>query len=201
MYEIIEDCSPYYIRFTYPSLNTHIELGQKYLPNESLIQKSNDFKFINLPYHEAKEFVSTIPMSQQLPKFDLTRVTYFVSSPNLYVRAHVDGNNHKWGINFPILILDDLCLTSWYSQKDIETYIIDSNQFTARLCRNFQRKTHIPLKSMIARPNECVLFNVNIFHDWDNFISKNHRVLLTLRLESHFYNNCDFDDAKKKLFN
>jgi len=51
---------------------------------------------------------------------------------------------------------------------------------------------------MTAKPNECILFNTDIWHDFDNSQSTNRRMVLTLRVNnpSTFY----FDDAKKALF-
>jgi hypothetical protein len=56
----------------------------------------------------------------------------------------------------------------------------------------------IPLKSMVAIQGECILFNTDIYHDWDNTQSNNERIVLTLRLENPglMY----FDDVKKILF-
>ena len=51
---------------------------------------------------------------------------------------------------------------------------------------------------MTAQVGEAVLFNSDIFHDWDNSASSNRRVVLTLR--HTLPNKVSFDDAKKILF-
>ena len=51
---------------------------------------------------------------------------------------------------------------------------------------------------MVAKPNEMILFNTDIFHSWDNTKSDKSRRILTLRAKN--YSTFYFDDAKKILF-
>ena len=54
-----------------------------------------------------------------------------------------------------------------------------------------------PIKSMVAVQGECMLFNVNMYHDWFN-ASSNRRTVLTLRpIEESVIS---FDDAANYLF-
>jgi hypothetical protein len=58
--------------------------------------------------------------------------------------------------------------------------------------------SHIPkLKQMVARPNEMLLFNTDIYHSWENK-SRHTREVLTMRIRSipEIY----FEDARKILF-
>ena len=138
-------------------------------------------------------------MSNQL-KFIKERVSLFVTQPGFYYRAHKDGLNHRCSINYTVKILDDKCLTSWYSDNDLKEYEIDNlASKTSREAIGFDKAKHVPLKSMIAVQNECILFNTDIYHDFDNSKSQNERIVLTLRLENP--GDMYFDNVRKILFN
>jgi hypothetical protein len=64
----------------------------------------------------------------------------------------------------------------------------------------FVRNKHTPAKTLIAKPDECMLINTDIFHDWDNSKSSNLRVILTLRLELETTGSVYFEDARKIIF-
>jgi hypothetical protein len=49
------------------------------------------------------------------------------------------------------------------------------------------------------KSNECMLFNVDQFHDWDNRLSPNRRIVLTLRPVPD--GELTFNEAAKILFN
>jgi hypothetical protein len=51
---------------------------------------------------------------------------------------------------------------------------------------------------MIAIQGECILFNTDIYHDFDNRYSENERIILTLR--PTFSQSITFEDAKQILF-
>ena len=48
--------------------------------------------------------------------------------------------------------------------------------------------------------NECILFNTDIFHDFDNSQSSSTRVILTLRIDETIRKKMYFDDVKNILF-
>ena len=135
---------------------------------------------------------------QKLPKINLNRFTYFVSEPGFYFPPHTDGPNHTWGINYPIQILDELCVTSWYDSKDLTQYDLINGY--SKICKDFQKHKHTPLKTTIFKPNECVLINTGIFHDWNNSKSTNRRVILTIRGLDAVYGKFNYADVKKLLF-
>jgi hypothetical protein len=130
------------------------------------------------------------------------RISLFISKPGLYYRAHKDGMNNKFSINYVSRVLDDKCITNWYSDEDLKEYAIDNLRTnTSRECDGFVKENHTPLKSMIAKQGECILFNTEIFHDWDNTGSNNERVVLTLRIIPELKPHTYFEDARKMLFN
>jgi hypothetical protein len=105
----------------------------------------------------------------------------------------------RFSINYLTRVLDDKCVTSWYSDDDLKVYFIDNTLTqSSRECVGFIKENHTPIKSMIAKQNECLLFNTDIFHDFDNSQSDNTRVVLTLRCRNP--NAMYFDDVKRILF-
>ena len=111
-----------------------------------------------------------------------------------------DSLYQRFSINYTIQIADEKCVTSWYSDDDLKHYPIDFLKGHSRECEGFNPKNHTPLKSMIAKPGECILFNTDLFHDWDNSQSDNYRIILTLRIKQPCVGQTYFEDAKKIIF-
>lgn len=198
MYTIIEDCSPYYIRFTHPGIEQVIAKCIEYTKDIDFACQSDGFTHHKHPENQAKTLLSIIPMSKQL-KLNSNRVSSFVTQPGRYYRAHKDGLNCRISINYTVKILDSDCVTSWYSDDDLRNYSIDNlANKTSRECIGFDPSCHTPLKSMTARQGECILFNTDIFHDFDNSRASHERIVLTLRLAQA--GDIYFDDVKKILF-
>ena len=217
IHTIIEDCSPFYIRFTYEGLGDFCEYARQIYSNinwsdetKLLTDKEFDaFHFRTLPNQTGQEVLTKTQLDAKL-NLNPQRVSYFVSDPGLAYRAHKDGLNVKFGINYTLKVLDDLCVTNWYSDQDLKRYKLDLRLLRpntvsglqktklARECVNFDKTQHTPLKSMVAKPNECILFNTDIYHSWDNSKSTNERIILTFRPSSS--DSLTFLDAKEILF-
>jgi hypothetical protein len=198
-YKIIEDCSPYYIRFTHDGINDVIDYCNECTPKN--LESLNNFSHYALPEQQALHMLSLVPMSQQIPLMK-NRVSLFISKPGFFYRAHKDGLDNRFSINYISRVLDDKCVTSWYSDDDLKDYPIDNlENNTSRECYGFIKENHKPLKTMVAKQNECVLFNTDIFHDWDNRSSQNERIVLTLRIIKELKPQTYFEDARKILFN
>ena len=195
MYKIIEDCSPYYIRFTHPEIENVISICKRVVAQTNY---TAGFTHQILERPIADQILNLIPMSKQL-RFLRHRVSMFITQPGHYYRAHKDGLNFHIGINYTINILDSDCIVNWYSDEELKDYPID-NLFgkKSREADGFDRKKHTPLKSTTFIEGECILFNTEIFHDVDNTASSNQRVILTLRLA--YPEKIFFEDAKKILF-
>lgn len=194
-FTIIEDCSPYYIRFTHSNIDDIIKLASDAMAEYTFSEK---WTVQNLDHAVVKKIKNLCPL---FDVFDLSvhRLSMFVSQPGLYYRAHKDGPNHRFSINYTVKILDNKCVTSWYSDEDLQKYTIDYLGGRSRECVDFDKSAHTPLKSMVAVPGECILFNTDIFHDWDNQASKNERMVLTLRLKDYSQPNSSFQDARDTL--
>jgi hypothetical protein len=195
MYKIIEDCSPYYVRFTHQNIDAIIARC-KDIVSSSIYERA--FTHQILDSYSANEILEISPMSKQL-NFLKSRVSLFVTQPGHYYRAHKDGISMRIGINYTVNITDNKCITNWYADKDLKEYPIDYLQNkVSREASGFDRHKHTPLKSTTFVEGECILFNTDIFHDVDNTESSNQRVILTLRLahtEKLFFN-----DVKQILF-
>lgn len=200
-FTIIEDCSPYYIRFTHDDIDKLIDYCKTCLPSlESMRWRFGGFNHCVMSPLQVNNILLKTPISKLMP-LQTDRVSLFISKPGLYYRAHKDGLNHRFSINYAIKIDDDKCVTNWWSDEDLAHYAIDNlPNFSSRECVGFDPKNHIPLKSMIAKPGEAILFNTEIFHNWDMTASENYRVILTLRIKEPLTGKTYFEDAKKIIF-
>ena len=217
MFTIIEDCSPFYIRFTHPRFEDIISECLDYIREKNYTE---GFTHQSLDLERSKRILNLCPISNWI-ELNEKRVSLFVTNPGYYYRAHKDGLDHRFSINYTVKILDKFCVTQWYSDKDLEDYPIDNLKYIewyrernpfmfengcSREVSGFVKENHKPLKSMVANPNEVILFNTDIFHDFDNSLSKNQRIVLTLRAKNTLSSftgkpsNIYFDDIKKILF-
>ena len=192
--EILEDCYPYYVRFTHEGIEELISASAEVVKDKKFFFKFSHNRFNR---DDAERMLECCPLKDYF-NLDVNRVSMFVSQPGLYYRAHKDGMNHRFSINYTVKILDEKCVTSWYSDEDLARYSIDNLQNSnSRECIGFNKSKHTPIKTMVAKPGECVLFNTDIFHDWDNSESENERMVLTFRLASYDDPNSYFEDARK----
>ena len=203
-YTIIEDCSPYFIRFTHDGLeefNTYVlSLYDKQDWDQCSRPRALGFNHHKFDPTIGRDILAHSVISEEI-LLNHHRVSVFKSDPGLYYGAHKDGFANRFSINYILKAMDDKCVTSWYSDEDLKKYSLNSlllQKNIARECVRFIKKNHTPLKSMVAKVNECILFNTDIFHDWDNSESKNDRLVLTLR--SPTPGSIYFEDVKKMLF-
>jgi hypothetical protein len=101
-------------------------------------------------------------------------------------------------------VQDSKCVTSWYSDEQFAGRPIDNlaGQTKSREIADYNRREEwnkiLPVKSMIARQDEVILFNTDIYHDVNNYNSKNERTILTLRTGPGV--TLDFAAARQVLF-
>lgn len=201
MYKIVEDCSPYYIRFTATEHSTVIDICQDIVENNIGL---TDFTSIPVGPVDSDRLIKQISLFEQL-KLNRQRINLFVSEPGIYRPPHKDGAAMQFGINYMIEVSDNKCVTNWYSNEleSRKDYFegLDNNGRQVRPLRelrNYQPGEATPVKSMTAVITDCILFNVGMFHDWDNTTSTNRRILLTLRPPPH--SKMSFEQAKQLLF-
>lgn len=195
-FTIIEDQSPYFIRFKFQGIENNINRLKNIFKQITYVSE-REFIHFKMTKASGEIILSELPFQQI--NLNPDRVSFFITKPGYYYRAHKDGINHRFSINLPVQVLDDTCETRWYSDEDLKDYKISCLGGTSRECIDFNKLNHIPIKRMVATEGECILFNTDIYHDFDNSNSKNLRVVLTLRHidPGNFY----FDDVKKVLFN
>lgn len=200
---IINDHSPYYITFTYSGFQDVVDYCRKFKPLWDLQRLKLPMTHIALPKSIGEDIIKKSNLPKEL-EFEENRVSLFITVPGGYYRPHKDGGTVRAGINFPIQILDNECVTQWYSDEDMKHWPIDVDlekieQSRENLLFDYTDKESLtPLKKISFQEGECILFNTDIFHDFDNTKSKYTRVILTLRLKN--YSDVYFDDFKKILF-
>jgi hypothetical protein len=193
MYTIIEDCSPYYIRFKWDGLADLIQFIAEQPLDRTRDKVFKTYAHCNFAMDIAGAILDKLPMKNAI-KFKQNRAGMFITNPGAKSSIHKDGQSTRFGLNIPISILDNVCETRWYTDESLKDGIRADEKF-ARAIHSTERVTCI--KAKIFQPNECVLFNTDIWHLWDNSKSTNYRFVLTLRPES---DDIYFDDAKKILF-
>jgi hypothetical protein len=199
MFEILEDCSPYYIRFKHTGIDDFIKLAKERLRGVSFENPEASVFIRKLAVDPGLELLNLLPYKDKF-KFQTQRVAYIVSTPGSRNHIHIDGASISF--NYGIDIPDQNCITSWYDFATVErTYVSRPNlPFDRRSVSADQfPKNPIPaLKSFTQNEGECVLFNSDIYHDVDNSTSSKHRTILTFRLINP--GEVRFDDAKRILF-
>jgi hypothetical protein len=194
-YTLIEDCSPYYIRFTWEELPKLIDFVNKqplYLENNYPFES---YIHWNYDHNTAQSILDQLPMNKDF-RLNPDRVALFITRPGGECGIHKDGPSPgRCGINIALKILDDQCITSWYNDESFAE-VKTTSTFYTRKAPKFSGL--VPVKTAILKPNECVLFNTDIYHTWDNSKSINQRIQLTLRFEKD--ERVSFTDAKNILF-
>lgn len=192
-YEIIEDHSPFYIKFKHIGQAEIIDLCRQELTKISPVKMFRHHK-VNLPL--AREIIALVPLSRQMT-FMEHRVSLFVAAPGYRHEVHIDIA--PVSINYGVDIQDDLCETRWYSTEDIESNLIvyenDINRAIIDHC-DFAQHPQQPQKSMTMRQGEAVIFNSSKYHAFDNSESQRPRCILTLRL---FNKGTGFDSLTQTM--
>jgi hypothetical protein len=180
-YTIIEDCSPYYIRFTFNELADIIQLA-KSQPTE-IIRRSPGYCHEHYSVETANTIISMLPMSAMI-EFKNQRAALFNTPPGGGCGIHKDGGNAKVSFNIPIEISDNMCVTSWYSDEEVGHLPRNPalGKYSNNVWTNWRKLDQFtPARTMIAKPDEMILFNTDIFHCWSNHQSTYSRKMLTLR--------------------
>jgi hypothetical protein len=184
LYKLIEDASPFYCRFQAPCQAQVVDICQQII---NRTEYTREFTNQRLEPEDAQRLIDIIPLFDSLG-LDKTRITLFVSQPGIYRPPHKDSKDMQFGINYAIEIKDSACITSWYTDEELAgcEYFDglkpnQQRQLWLREIVDYEPDTHPPAKTMTAQAGEMTLFNVGLFHDWDNRLSPNRRILLTLR--------------------
>ena len=193
-YIIIEDCSPYYIKFSWEGMLETIDFIATQKLNPSNNRDVGAYTHHNFDVAVAQAIIDKLPMKDKL-EINEERTALFITRPRVKCALHKDGSNIRCGINIPISIVDDQCVTSWYADKELDERAIFGLPYTRKILLGIMPP---PTKSTVMKSNEAILFNTEIFHDFDNSKSDNERTILTLRFKDP--EDIYFEDVKSILF-
>ena len=204
---IIDNQSPYYIRFSVPELNIILPWLQQNMSNPAVCR---DYPFTERAQREhhrkqidIKEIWSHIPGKDIIPWSSTG--TVFVTLPGGGSPLHRDKNPRgiEWddhmGLNFPITVQDRCCHTHWVDDTVLKSYpnIEYSNIHTVR--HYVERKGQVPTaRSVSLGPNEIMLVNTAIWHSWHND-SPHTRIIMSLRVKEN-KKHWTFQQAREALF-
>lgn len=203
--KIIQDENPYFIELEDLSvaviqkflmtelvvkimLKPYQTLGAKTIAFETLPQiiewtKTAKKQFYMMSYQEndARRILELVPLARTL-SLNPFRTTLFVVPPGFYYSPHKDGRDLKIGLNYPLLIQDDGCITSWFSEDELQHLPMEvlAKTGVTREVQGFDKAVHKSIKSFIMKPDKMVLFNTDIYHNFSN-ASPHWRIILTLR--------------------
>jgi len=199
--KLIEDCSPYYIRFSFNTIPNILNICNDALEHDTF----NHHKWLKLSSERVNQIFNLIPFASDV-NLDTNRVLMFKEYPGGGSPIHKDAHDHKTSFNIGIKMLDDKCVTTWWSDEDMKNYNIDWLNAPGFKSRNlFNNKEWVmapgidktPVKATTFKQGEFVLFNTDIYHTWDNSQSNNIRINLTMR--SVDVSTLTFEDAKQIL--
>lgn len=198
MYKILEDNSPYFIKFYLNGIDNVVSECQHILNN---IPRTGNFQHHKLDIETGIKVIKMLPFSMHFP-INLYRLSLFITPPKYQHYAHIDGDDNTISLNLGIKIQNNLCKTNWYD-KDV---IYKNYKTISNLPYDFLRtesvidnKKNLAASTATLGQNEFILHNSTIFHDWDNSQSDQERIVLTVR-PSKKIDPVSFDQAKILMF-
>jgi hypothetical protein len=192
MINVIEDCSPFYIRFVYENLNQFVE----YVKNVPSQIMPRDGIYQHHTFNNPKQIFDECKLSEKFT-FSENKCAIFETPPGKASTVHKDGTNIQVSINIPVQINDDKCVTRWYDEDLCKDYKQYGLPYTRTIADSTQLKKLPIVKEVVFKENEAILFNVGIYHSFDNSESGEYRKILLLRLDD---SNITFDQAKETLY-
>lgn len=205
-YTIIEDCSPYYIRFTHPGIEKvneiflqHLE-AQNFHTNQSGSSKASDLRTSGWNPLKLDEIIKH-RVSDKIPfwnDFNFSLSLYATSTPGVRFPIHKDTKFDRVGINYLLETHDDNCVTNFYSEESVSHLPQKTlNTYSQGPTIDKDAECPAPIKTAIFKQGEAILFNPGIWHDWDNSTGSGRRVNVLLRGIQGYPS---FEEIRKKLF-
>ena len=195
-YDIIENCSPFYIRIQFTELPQIISKVQSMLDSAFNHTDYKAYVHSDMTTEVANEFISKFKFFNDY-KFVDKRVAIFTTPPGSGCGIHKDGTLRKVSFNIPIQISDDKCVTRWYDDDPFVDATVTGLPYSRNVYRDYKTMQKIPcIKSLVANAEDMVVFNTDIYHSWDNTLSPNYRKILTLRLLD---DSLSFDEVAKNI--
>jgi hypothetical protein len=189
--KIILDRSPYYCLIEDKNTEQIIQIAREILAEKrfEFIRGTEDFQHSRLLYHDCQKLISLSTLRFLLDKCSRPYASIFSTKAGYYYRAHKDGQTIRYAMNYIIDAGDGVCETHWYSDEVAKHYEINSLGGTSRELEQFDSHNHTAVESTVFQNNSAMLFNTDIYHDFDNRSNTRARHVLTLRygLPSDFY--------------
>jgi hypothetical protein len=232
---IIEDASPFFIRFKFDGIEKVIDIGRENLKNLNSSSDLAGFKMVdkfeitreknpsNLEEYEngllisypsaaeASDIVDNLPWPNELLNFKDWAFEVLQTGTEFHWCVHKDRSN--FGLNFFIDVPDDLCVTNFYSEEEVDSKMDYERQQSRKeadanppedkggpLRRTYNVDMHdlTPIKSYVGVQGEGMLINADIWHTWNNTSTKARSALL-LRPKSPL-SRSSFEEIRLKLF-
>ena len=201
MLKILDQWYPFYCIIEHDNQYQVIDMAKKIIKNQNyeFVSGNDYFKHCRIPYSNTIEILELTPLRFLSSTCSKPYASIFSTGPGCSYRAHKDGTSIRYALNYLIDVQDDCCVTSWYDDQISDHYVTNTLNGRSRELENFDKSAHRPLCSTIFKQNQCVLFNTDKYHDFDNRLSSNTRNVLTIRFSMpiDFY----WEDAHKKLQN
>lgn len=142
--QVLEDCSPFYIRFTFDKLDSIVQFVISKL-NTLRIRHTSGYSHKDFPIEISEEIISLLPKNFAF-QFLVDRVSIFDTPPGggHHLGPHTDNADNRYSARLHVPILSNSgCIHEWYAEP--EDY-----------------KCHIPADG------SAYMFRTNILHDTYN---------------------------------
>lgn len=165
---------------------------------DSFPTREHKFQMASYSPVMGREILARVPMAKPMSLSPMWAALFITPPGGSYI-PHKDGEDLKFGINYPLYIRDDGCITEFYTDEELHDldYFITRDAGTRRQVQGYQPGIHKPIHSFTMRPDRPVLFNTDIYHRFANAKSKHWRVILTLRSFAGMKSN--FEMMAKRL--
>jgi hypothetical protein len=206
-YTILEDCSPYYVRFTHPDIDKIVAICQAQnidavgpeIPATRVGIRPSNFKTVRLDAASSAGIAPCLPWDSTFPN---SVYTLFVSDPGLQFPIHKDAAADNFGINYVVQVQDNGSKTHWYDEADITSHITvayNTDSIVSRTVTTGDYKP-TPIKTLAYEPGvaQGVLLNIGMYHSFENTSATNRRIIMITRCPSN--SQYDFATAKKMMF-
>ena len=210
--KIIENRSPYFIKFEIPNLEDIKKRVMQSLAIKTATMKKDDgnlsktYSHVNLDPIDGQKIIDMFPLSK-LYNFDANRVALFITPAYGGGGVHKDGpvlekgntGPHNISFNIPIKISDDKCVTKWYDDQTFEKEKIQHSRYSRNVFLDFTNTDKFEAKAQtIMDPNNVLFMTTEQWHSFYNN-SRHTRIVLTLRLAKQERKNHSFVSIANNL--
>ena len=216
MYKIIENRSPYFVKFYIDNIEEIKKFVNECLQNlntDNSIEKRNvpSYQHLNLKINDAQKVIDMFPLSKSF-KFEKERVAVFVTPPYGGGGIHKDGPEtdltkrvsygpHNISFNIPIEIWDNACKTKWFDDEMFDKWenLTSHTKYSRNVFLDFTKTDQFSPAAETIMSDDCVmLINTEKWHTFYNN-GPNIRKILTIRLAKSERQNYDFSSVAKKI--